>query len=159
MKDAIWIPEKLTITFDPEGNRKLPLVVKGAHYYQDNWIHVFVPNNFRCDGTSYPRSIAYVLLLLWVVAHWYAQWMPWIALVALVGIILMEPYGGRELRASIFHDAAYRNHQNKFRADAMYRLLTEADGVPRWRVYLNFWAVRLFGWIPWLLEKKDMRLP
>ena len=157
MSGAVFNPDQLHVMFDPTGDPKRPWVVDGMHSYQDRYVHVFVPDLFRTDFQSYPRWLGRVLVVLIVVACWYPAMMFWIALAGSSGVLLMEPYA-RDLRASVFHDKAYADHVHKFRADAMYRIIMKADGVVWWRILLNFWAVRLFGWPAWW-AKKVKRMP
>ena len=160
MRKVVWNPPKLTVRFDPEGNPTRPWAVVGEHSYRDQHMYVNVPDGFRTDFTSYPRWLGRVLLLLWAVAFWCPALMPWIALVATLGILIMDPFG-RELRASVFHDFCYVERHNKFAADAMYRVIMQNDGVSWCRRVINYWGVFVFGWFTWLApsDKQGRNIP
>lgn len=167
--EVVWNPPKLTVRFDPDGNPVRPWVVVGDHSYRDKHIYVNVPDGFRTDFTSYPRWLGYVLLVLWALAYWCPEvvsfirlgdMMPWIGLVATLGILVMDPFG-RELRASVFHDFSCTLKISKFASDAMYRVIMACDGVIWWRRVVNYWGVFVFGWPRWLwpVDKKDRGIP
>ena len=141
---------------DPNGNRKKPWKVNGMHSVQIGYTHIWVESGFRTDLTSYPRRLGWVLLALLMVVP--SALFIWIALAGALGVILMDPFTA--LRASVFHDKAYAARTvTRFEADAMYRALMVADGVIWWRVLMNYWGVRLFGWITWYGPRTLQRMP
>jgi len=158
MCEAIWNPRYLTARFNPVGNPERPWVIVGAHSYSDDHLNVLIPDQFRTDLTSYPRKAGWLLLILWAIGFWYSAIMPWVALVGILTVLGTDPYG-KELRASVFHDAAYAEHRDKFKSDAMYRIIMRNDGVVWWRRVVNYWGVFIFGWIPWLLNKRVQGMP
>ena len=46
-------------------------------------------------------------------------------------------------------DSCPRRPRNRREADEIFREFMKADGVPAWREFLVYWAVRLFGWMSW----------
>ena len=84
-----------------------------------------VPWGFRSDGASVPRFF----------------WR------------LVFPKGDeRALRAAFVHDWIYRNHPagwTKEDADLLFYELLLEDGVPKWRAWLAYQGVSLFGHWAW----------
>ena len=84
-----------------------------------------VPAGFSYDGASVPRFF----------------WR-----------IVFPPVHPKSRRAALFHDFIYRTHPEGWtKADAdclFYNLLLE-DGVPKWRAWLAYQGVNLFGRIAW----------
>ena len=62
------------------------------------------------------------------------------------------PPRGRWSRAAILHDYIYSQpgECSRFLADALFREAMESSGVPLWRRFLMYYAVRLFGWSAWV---------
>ena len=90
-----------------------------------------VPSGFETDGASIP-----------------------ILLVPICGSRFEKP----RLYAAIVHDALYAGvDQEATRADAddLYRDLQIALGIPRWKAYLEWRVLRLFGWIHWRGKKSS----
>lgn len=142
---AFFTPANAVWRFRPNGSK--PIEVVGDHKYADDLgTELVVPDGYRTDLTSYPRGLRWVLLaalpfachstvILWV-----------IALTAVALAFIIDPFG-RAQRASMFHDKAYGDGMERFKADAMYRIIMTNDGVPYLRRTLNYLGVRLFGWI------------
>lgn len=85
-------------------------------------IRITVPEGFETDLASVPR-------VLWP---------------------LMAASGPHQ-RAAIVHDFLYQSvtDVSRFLADALFRDLMSALGVPLWRRVSAYYAVRAFGWRHW----------
>ena len=83
----------------------------------------FIPKGFETDFASVPRA------LWWLVA----------------------PTDYPLLRASLLHDYLYRMSERASRewADKVLFKLSVKDGLPKWKAYLVYFAVRLFGGRVW----------
>ena len=79
---------------------------------------VVVPKGFISDAASIPR-------LLWP----------------------LFPPDGPWLRASVIHDYLYSIDCPRWMSDAIFRNVMRADGVPLWKRWPIFYAVRIFGWM------------
>ena len=66
------------------------------------------------------------------------------------GPILFPP-SGQYAEATVPHDYAYSKPTgfSRFFADALFRDLMAARGVPFWKRWLMYVAVRLFSWRHW----------
>lgn len=90
-----------------------------------NGERVRVPRGFESDGASVPR-------LFWR--------------------LIFPTIDPKALRASIAHDYIYRTHPEgwcKEDADEMFYDLLVEDGVPKWRAWIAYQAVSIFGWYAW----------
>lgn len=111
----------MLLRHDPAGDPQNPWIVQGPHRFSDGTFTVTIPSGFRSDLASVP------LWLLW----------------------LISPFGNHQ-RAALFHDFCYRKQpMGRFAADAVFRVVMERDGVPCWKTWLLFYAVRCFGWFAW----------
>ena len=84
-----------------------------------------VPAGFRSDGASVPRFF----------------WR-----------LVFPPGDALALRAAILHDWIYRTHPagwDRAKADALFRDVLIADGVPKWRARLAWLGVRIGGGAAW----------
>ena len=65
------------------------------------------------------------------------------------------PQNGRHRRAAVVHDYLYRyagrqdHHWTRKQADDVFREAMEVDGVPGYRRFLMYSAVRSWGWNKW----------
>lgn len=100
-----------------------------------------VPTGFICDGESIPAFLQF----------------------------LVPPFGLSK-RAAICHDYLYRNRgyydsDNVFhpvtrtQADAVYRELCLAKGLPAWRTATRWTVLRLVGWKAWNDDARLTKLP
>lgn len=90
-----------------------------------NGERVCVPRGFESDGASVPR-------MFWR--------------------LVFPTIDPKALRAAIAHDYIYRTHPEgwtKEEADDMFYDLLVEDGVPKWRAWLAYKAVDLFGGWSW----------
>ena len=54
-------------------------------------------------------------------------------------------------KAAVIHDYCYGCHYDeKKRCDDIFAEGMTVLGVPKWKIFCMYWAVRLFAWIPWL---------
>lgn len=85
--------------------------------YDDKWIRVEVPTGFLTDFASVPRlPVAYLLT------------------------------GNTAHRAAVIHDYLYATGLTpRAEADKVFRRAMKAAGVPGWRRWMMYWAVRLGG--------------
>lgn len=84
-----------------------------------------VPSGFKSDGASVPR-------LFWR--------------------LVFPPEETMALRGAFFRDYIYRTHLKGWtreEADRMFYDVIVYDGVPKWRAWLAFVAVRYFGRYAW----------
>jgi hypothetical protein len=80
-----------------------------------------VPQGFETDFASVPR-------LFWRIVP------PW----------------GRYSPAAVVHDYLYHTSKvSRKEADGIFLELMARLAVPRWKRYVMYWAVRLFGWFAW----------
>lgn len=87
-----------------------------------------VPTDFNMDFASIPR-------IFWAILH------P-------TGL-----YG----KAAVLHDWLYRTQiYSRARSDLIFKEAMEVLGVPAWKVYVIFKAVRYFGWNAWRKRKKEL---
>jgi len=119
-------PEGIYLLFDAQTDRKSPYVTTREHTYTSGIMTLTVPAGFRYDMASIPT------------------WLLW----------LFDPRG-RHQRAAMYHDCGYK-HQlcTRFEADALFRAIMAADGVPKWRLLAMYWAVRMFGERSWKSNRK-----
>jgi len=90
-------------------------------------IQIRVPPGIVTDGASTPR-------LLW---------------------FLFPPASGRYLEAAVLHDALYSSKVLPRKvADDIFLEAMEELGVPPWKRYLLYWAVRLFGGRAWARKRE-----
>lgn len=62
---------------------------------------------------------------------------------------LIPPWG-KYGKAAVLHDYLYKIHRCKrAQADDIFREAMEVLGVETWRIFLMYWAVRVFGWFTW----------
>ena len=88
---------------------------------------IYVPLNFVTDFASVPR------VLWWLFPKW--------------GI-----YGN----AAVIHDWLYWDQYKKRKtSDDIFLEAMEVLGVPKWKRYLLYQSVRIFGWFAWNSNKKD----
>jgi len=98
---------------------------------------ITVPKDFIFDGESIPF------------------WLQWLA----------PPFGDSK-RGACVHDWLYRNAGyldehgtlcpvRRSQADAVYRELIEAKGLPRWRANIRWAALRLVGGFAWNANRKN----
>jgi len=90
-------------------------------YYRE----MVVPVGFESDGASVPRFC----------------WR-----------LVFPPGDPLALRAAFLHDFIYRTHPagwTRAQADALFRDVLIADGVPKWRAYLAWSGVRIGGAKAW----------
>lgn len=96
---------------------------------------ITVPQGFRFDGESIPAAL---------------QW-------------LVPPFG-QSKRGACVHDYLYRTHGyetisgeivpvTRAEADAVYRELITAKGLPKWRATMRWAVLRLVGWAAWNARK------
>jgi hypothetical protein len=126
--DIAFDPPTMFLEFDPESDPKSPLVSACYHEFANGVFKVFVPKGFRSDLASVPNC------LLW----------------------LVDPLGKHQ-RAALFHDVAYRlQYCTRYTADAIFRVILERDQVPAWRVFLLYYAVRMFGGRAWKQNRQHV---
>jgi len=90
--------------------------------HEDGPNQICVPIGFKTDLASVPR-------LFWA---------------------LIPPHG-RYIRAAIIHDYLYIHKPvSRSIADRIFLDLMRRDGVPRWKRWIMYSAVRLGGWKGWL---------
>lgn len=102
--------------------------------YHNPPIEAEVPIGFKSDGASIPQ-IAF----------------------SLIG----GPWTGRYAKSALIHDYMYWEHTyTRYKIDRMFLEMMTILGVPWWRRWLMYQAVRLFGWIPWRnYNKKKLIAP
>ena len=73
---------------------------------------------------------------------------------------LIIPKLGKWNKPAVIHDYIYQNHNvdisphksyifNRWLADRIFLDGLEDSGVVKWKRYLMYWGVRLFGWLAW----------
>ena len=68
--------------------------------------------------------------------------------------VFFSPYGKTYLRASILHDFLYRSQiKPRSVADKLFLKVMLADGTPKWKAYLFYYSVRLFGIYAWMKNR------
>ena len=88
-----------------------------------------IPKGFICDGASIPK-------IFW-------------------GII-GSPMG-RYAPAAIIHDFLYRNQpRSRKESDEIFYEAMQVLGVPFWKRWIMYHAVRLFAWPVWNIRKKQL---
>jgi len=152
-----YSPKCMRLGFSPEGNPESPFFTLTRHKYDDGAIDVTVPTGFSTDLTSGIKCIGQILLLAAPFAAYYTPLL-WVLFgVAVVTIIIRDPLG-RHQRAALFHDYCYRNQESvdndRFTADAIYRIMLKRDNVSALRSNISYLGLRLFGWIAWNKNKK-----
>lgn len=114
--------------FDPDGDPRAPWVTYKWHSLRSPIVSVDIPPGFRCDLASVP--------------NW---------------LMFLCPPAGSHQRAALFHDALYRLQVcDREIADAIFSGIMRADGVPGWRRWLMYGAVRLFGGAAWKSRTDDV---
>lgn len=110
------------VKFDPHGDERSPWVTTTKHRFANGLFTMEVPRGFRCDLASVPG------MLLWIFGP-----------------------NERHQRAALFHDAGYRFQPvpNRSAIDELFRTMMVADGVPYWKAWLMWAAVRCFGARRW----------
>lgn len=89
--------------------------------YRGAWQTFTVPQSFTTDFASVPR-------ILWP---------------------LFPPYG-RHTRAAVLHDWLYMQRRtSRADADGIFRRVMREEGVPAWRRWAMYGAVRALGWTKW----------
>jgi len=69
---------------------------------------------------------------------------------------IFPPHDYEYLRASILHDFLYRSQIKPRRvADKLFLKAMLKDGTPKWKAYLMYFAVRVFGRFAWERNKKE----
>jgi len=70
---------------------------------------------------------------------------------------ILPPFG-RYGKAALLHDYFYRTQIiPRKEADKIFLEAMLMMGVPAWKAYIMYWAVRLFGWKAWLENKKKLK--
>jgi hypothetical protein len=80
---------------------------------------------------------------------------------------LVPPFG-QSKRGACIHDYLYRNHGyrtpggdfhpvTRAQADAVYKELVQAKGLPGWRANVRWGVLRLVGWAAWRASYKEAR--
>ncbi len=112
---------------------------------------IHVPIDFETDFASIPQLlitivgiilaiVGYVLGLLWL----------FILGIVIVFIIVQLPKSGTYGKAAVVHDYLYQTHvKTRKEADNIFREAMGVLKVKKWRIFLMYWAVRLFGWLAW----------
>ncbi len=115
----------------------------------DNVIHV--PKGFVTDFASIPQLLI-TLIGIAVVTAGHILGFHWLFFlgVFIVFVSVQLPKSGSYGKAAVIHDYIYQTHiRTRKEADDIFR---EAMGVLRvriWRIFLMYWAVRLFSWLAW----------
>jgi len=66
------------------------------------------------------------------------------------------PPWGKYGKAAIIHDYLYQTKQrSRKEADLIFREAMTVLGVAKWRVFLMYYGVRIFGFLAWHEGKKD----
>lgn len=104
--------------FSPQTDARSPWITTCRHRFANGLFTMEVPKGFHSDLASVPGP------LLW----------------------LFGP-NGRHQRAALFHDAGYHFQPvaNRSAIDELFRTIMLADGVPYWKAWLMWAAVRCFG--------------
>lgn len=127
MTAADWTfrPINPVFEFDPS-DAATPWVTYKWHSLRSHVVNVDVPPDFRCDLASVP--------------NW---------------LMFLCPPTGSHQRAALFHDALYRYQQcSRPIADAIFASIMRQDGVPAWRRWLMYAAVRLCGGAAWRTNRE-----
>jgi hypothetical protein len=112
-------PKFLTVKINPAAD--LPYTLVGHHTVVYGDLVFSIPDGFQTDLASIPR---------------------WL-------LLLFSPTG-RHQSAALVHDRLYRTQiLPRVVADAIFLSLLKYDGVPAWKAYAMYLAVRLFGWTAW----------
>ena len=116
--------QELTITQTGEQTWRLEQEVA---YFDSKYIEdIVVPKGFTCDGSSIP-SFAWQL-----VGH---------------------PLYGNSAICGFLHDYLYRVRVNRLKADQAFLEAHTDLGTSAWKRSVYYWAVRTFGWIPYMRYK------
>ncbi len=60
------------------------------------------------------------------------------------------PPWGRYGKATVIHDYLYQTKsRSRKEADDIFREAMQVLGVARWRIFVMYWSVRAFGFLPW----------
>ena len=82
-----------------------------------------VPKGMITDGASIPR-------FLWRICG--------------------SPFDSPRIVAAIIHDHLYStHHRDRKTADIIYRDMQLSLGIPAWKAYIEYWALRRFGKAAW----------
>lgn len=102
-------------------------LVKPFSFYLDDGSTIEVPKGFETDGATVP-----ILLRAFI--------RPW----------------GRHGKAAVLHDWLYRSGVPRDFADKVLLEAMNVLDVPEHRKWAIYWAVRMFGWIPYRrINRKD----
>ena len=72
---------------------------------------------------------------------------------------LIIPKLGRWNKAAVLHDHAYQTQSmTRKQVDSLFRDAMRDLGVVRWKIFLMFWSVRLFGWLAWRKDKSYLTI-
>ena len=72
---------------------------------------------------------------------------------------ILPPFGKYD-DAAVVHDWLYRTHlTSRATADATFLMCMKIKGVPFWKRWTMYLAVRAFGWWPWRNESRRIHLP
>ena len=94
-------------------------------------------------------------LVIWKDGERYADVAPFTMDLASIPVLLrLDVLGmnktGRNQRAAVCHDWLYENRfGTRAEADRAFLDIMKQDGVPRWRRYVQYWAVRIGGKRAW----------
>jgi len=103
------------------------VVVRGFTYASPDGCVVRVGSGWETDGASVPRA-------LWAI---------------------FPPMSGPYMEAAVLHDALYRAQPvSRKRADELFLEAMKALGVPAWKRWSIYGAVRAFGWRAWRENEK-----
>ena len=120
-----------------------------------------VPAGFITDFASVPRltnPLLTLLAIIFILLDW--AWLG-ISLLVLISIASwFSPYGKHE-KPAVIHDWLY--HEKKImgepitrkRADDVFKEAMEVRNVESWRIFVEYWAVRLFGFVSWKIKKEN----
>ena len=118
---------------------------RGAWYLADPWTanvngyQITIPEGFRFDLASIPRP-------LWLVVAPYE-----LGVSAPLVHDYLYAYRGRPPAGDL--DPSPSQPFSRRKVDRWFRLLMAVEQVPRARRTVAWAAVRLFGWVPWLLPR------
>lgn len=123
--------------------------------------YIRVPKGFVTDFASVPRVTSPLvtigaLLLLFTHHVW-----PTIIILSVLSILSwFSPYG-RHGKPAVIHDWLYHTKEimgkpiTRKRADDIYREASQIMHTEKWRVFMEYWALRLGGWMAWHRKSRD----
>ena len=123
----------MPLTLDKVGSRRFRTVER-EHVFGSRW-SIFVPAGTETDFASVPR-------IFWPIC-------PPLDKGDRAALAHDYLYQGGTLVVNRFDPDQERLPVDRKEADLIYRGLMEFYGVPAWRVFLYYWAVRLGGWWAW----------